>query len=707
MRSVSLAGVVATIAGGGSQGFADGAGTDAVFNSPYGVRLVAPGSLVVADAGNNCLRKVDAATRAVTAFAGLCDSTQSGFADGAGTWARFNYPMGLAAAASGELFVADLQSGAVRAVSPVGVVTTIAGNGNPAGDYWGAPFPDGAGTSAQFWWPKDVAVSPSDGALLVADYYAVRMIAPGGSVTTFAGSPPWMSSSTPADGIGTNAVFGNVVSVAFDPAGTLFVSDMYAQTIRSVTSSAVVATIAGSIARGGSITDGVGTNAGFYEPTGIAADAAGNLVVIQAGAIRALVDCMPALGYYGPPGAVVPPCKTACPAGSFCPTSAAGPTQCGAGTWCAALAGAPTPCAAGNWSATLGATTACTNVCPAGFFCAAGATAPVPCGNGTYSAAGSAACTPAAAGYFSGIATGQVPCPAGSFCPAGAAAPTQCAAGSYSGYPAAEACLQAPAGSFCAAGALQTTPCPEGSFCAAGSGAPQMCEAGSYALARSAACTQAPAGTFCGANASRTVPCPAGAFCPAGAGAPQLCPPGTFSAAQGQADASTCSPCYVRPGFACFEGATSEAGTRCLSGYICPGEDSPPVPCPCPGACNSTGLKAFDSTCSATATVSPSATPPATPSRTWSAGASQSATAPQTPSQTPSFTISPTATPSHTTSRTPTPSLTSSPTPSVAPYINFPFSESYLSSTGGGSSYGGSSYSDDPTAVGIAPVCDF
>jgi len=136
VRKVTSAGVVTTLAGDAA-GFADGTGAAAQFNQPYDVAVDGNGNVYVADASNHKIRKVTQA-RVVTTFAG---STQ-GDANGTGTAAQFNYPYGIATDADDNVYVADTFSQKVKKITTGGVVTTLAGttNGNADGDTATAQF---------------------------------------------------------------------------------------------------------------------------------------------------------------------------------------------------------------------------------------------------------------------------------------------------------------------------------------------------------------------------------------------------------------------------------------------------------------------------------------------------------------------------------------------------------------------------------------
>jgi sugar lactone lactonase YvrE len=169
-------------------------------------------------------------------FAGVPDGI--GSADGTGAAARFNYPQGVTADGSGNVYVADSNNFTIRKITPAGVVTTLAGAAGASGSV------DGAGAAARFNRPSGLAVDGS-GNVYVADTYnhTIRKITPAGVVSTLAGTALAYGS---ADGTGAAARFFYPQGVAADGSGNVYVADSNNLTIRKITPAGVVTTLAGA-----------------------------------------------------------------------------------------------------------------------------------------------------------------------------------------------------------------------------------------------------------------------------------------------------------------------------------------------------------------------------------------------------------------------------------------------------------------------------
>jgi mucin-19 len=277
VRKITPNGIVTTLAGTGSSGFANGAGLSATFNIPAGITVNRFRNAYVSETGNHTVRKIaDVYTLpdnngVVTTFAG---NTSTSFVNANGIGATFNNPTGVAVDSGGNVYIADYTNHRIRKITPDGVVSTLAGSGT-------ATFADGTGAAASFNTPRGIAVD-SVGSVYVGDYSnnRIRKITSAGVVTTLAGS----ATAGSLDATGTNAQFRNPWGVAVDSAGTVYVADYTNHRIRKVTFDGVVTTLAGNGTA--SSVDGTGTSATFNNPRGIEVDSAGNVYTTEGHRIR-------------------------------------------------------------------------------------------------------------------------------------------------------------------------------------------------------------------------------------------------------------------------------------------------------------------------------------------------------------------------------------------------------------------------------------
>jgi hypothetical protein len=265
IREITAAGVVSTLAGSpGVEGWADGTGSDAEFDYPWGITVGSDGTLYVAEDSNMMIRKITPAGD-VSTWAGFFQ----GSSDGTGTAAQFNQPHGVTVDSAGNVYVSDTYNSTLRKITPSAVVTTLAGLASPGST-------DGTGSAARFWSPRGVAMD-SMGNIYVADTFndIIRKITPAGVVSTVAGLARFSGS---ADGTGSGARFFFPWSVTVDTTGNVYVADTLNHTIRKITPAGVVTTLAGSAGSSGSA-DGTGAAARFNNPEGVAVDGAGNVYV--------------------------------------------------------------------------------------------------------------------------------------------------------------------------------------------------------------------------------------------------------------------------------------------------------------------------------------------------------------------------------------------------------------------------------------------
>jgi len=164
IRKISTDGKVSIIAGDTDPGAKDGKGLAASFFLPQGIAIDDKGTLYIADTYNNMIRKMDA-NGMVTTLAGkpaIKGKHNEGEKDGKGPAASFRRPCGIAVDKKGIVYVADMGNNKIRKITPDGVVTTLAGTGQPGAD-------NGSLDKASFYRPYGVAID-KNGDLYIADY---------------------------------------------------------------------------------------------------------------------------------------------------------------------------------------------------------------------------------------------------------------------------------------------------------------------------------------------------------------------------------------------------------------------------------------------------------------------------------------------------------------------------------------------------------
>ncbi|MCU0748934.1 MAG: choice-of-anchor D domain-containing protein [Akkermansiaceae bacterium] len=237
IRKIAPDGSTSTFAGTGVAGFADGAANIAQFDQPAGLAFNAAGILFVTDSNNHRIRAITSAG-VVSTYSGL---GTSGFTDGIPTAARFNRPSGLAIDSTGVLYVADSNNHRIRKIATDGSVSTLAGSGVQG-------TANGFGTAAEFDTPVGIARGATGYVYVTeANSHGVRKIAADGTTSDFAGSAAIAGF---ANGAGNSARFSQPTGLGVGVDGLVYVADTGNHRIRSINAAGLVATVAGSGASG-------------------------------------------------------------------------------------------------------------------------------------------------------------------------------------------------------------------------------------------------------------------------------------------------------------------------------------------------------------------------------------------------------------------------------------------------------------------------
>lgn len=283
IRMLSSDGIVSTIAGSGVYGRANGPGLTAAFAFPSAVAVGPDDNVYVADTYNHRICKL---TRPASAgvqwtVTNLAGTGTAGFLNGAGSVARFNYPYGLDLDALGNVYVADALNHRIRKVTPTGAVTTFVGSGVEGFTADGTALadvkfntPQGLVVVSKAGFPDTIGIADRGNhriRLITTTTDASGLVATG--VSTLAGS----GVAGFANGTGTAAQFNSPSSLAADSDRNIYVADEQNDRIRRITPTGVVTLVAGTGTAG--FLNGLSTVARFSAPTGLVVARDGTLVV--------------------------------------------------------------------------------------------------------------------------------------------------------------------------------------------------------------------------------------------------------------------------------------------------------------------------------------------------------------------------------------------------------------------------------------------
>ena len=204
----------------------------------------------------------------------------TGSGDPIGSHASFD-ATDVAVNTTGEVLIADSFWNTIRKIALNGAVTTVAGAYGATGQ-----LVDGPGRDARFDSPSSLAIDATQ-TIYVSDTnnHVIRKITPGGVVSTLAGGFGGHDGGGSVDGVGRQARFNYPHGIAVDLNGVIYVADQGNATVRKITPDGVVSTLAGLAGSHGAI-DGQGSAARFQATSAITTDALGNIYVTDCACIR-------------------------------------------------------------------------------------------------------------------------------------------------------------------------------------------------------------------------------------------------------------------------------------------------------------------------------------------------------------------------------------------------------------------------------------
>jgi RHS repeat-associated protein len=293
VRRVNPEGIINRVAGNNVRGYSGdgGAATAASLYNPAGTAIGPDGSIYIADMGNNRVRRVTP-DGIITTVAGTGEFGYGGDGDGGQAMqAKLSYPTDVEIGPDGALYIAEYFGGTIRRVGPDGVIVTVAGGGGLAGDGIQA-------TQAFLNFPLGIALG-ADGTLYIADEgdHRVRRVTPDGIITTVAGNGE--AGYTGDGGPATNARMYYPAGLSPGPNGTLYIADTGNNVIRRVGSDGIIATVAGNGLAGWEGDGGPAVRAELNSPQSVAVGFDGTLLIADYynNLIRRVSPSLPGFSY--------------------------------------------------------------------------------------------------------------------------------------------------------------------------------------------------------------------------------------------------------------------------------------------------------------------------------------------------------------------------------------------------------------------------
>jgi sugar lactone lactonase YvrE len=274
IRKVSPDGLITTVVGTGADGFSGDGGPalKARISEAAAVLVDAAGNLFFSDGQNHRIRKVDI-SGIITTVAGSSRLAGPLGDGGPATKARLGFPAQLALDAKGNLFIADQFNQRIRKVDAAGIITTVAGGGSPAagrGD-------GGPAIAVSFQLPTGVAVDPL-GSIYISEGVegTIRKVDAAGIITTVAGGGQ-PADGVGDGGPATQARLAGPSYITLDPGGNLYIAENLGERIRKVDSNGIITTVAGNGKIGYTADGQPAIEAQLNSPLDVAIDRAGNL----------------------------------------------------------------------------------------------------------------------------------------------------------------------------------------------------------------------------------------------------------------------------------------------------------------------------------------------------------------------------------------------------------------------------------------------